>query len=71
LLLLNSRFNERFLLSLGKCSSVIFLDDELNLLKVDPKKPELEKLDVDQGTPFYKTNNRPNYPKSIEDEVRS
>jgi N-acetyltransferase 10 len=43
------RFNERFLLSLAKCQSAVFVDDELNLLKITSKKPEAISIDSKKG----------------------
>lgn len=31
------RFNERFILSLSECRNCLFMDDELNLLKVSSR----------------------------------
>lgn len=52
------RFNERFLLSLGKCPSAVFLDDELNLLKISTKKQESSALEAQKSTHNNPRNQR-------------
>ena len=38
------RFNERFMLSLGKADNVLVLDDELNVLPISSYAKQIEKL---------------------------
>jgi len=38
------RFNERFILSLSECRNCLFMDDELNLLKVSSHADDITEL---------------------------
>ncbi|CCJ29220.1 unnamed protein product, partial [Pneumocystis jirovecii] len=57
-----SRFNERFILSLGSCSSCLFVDDELNVLPISeakkikplpPPQPEEPKKELEEFKKKY------------------